>query len=127
MTKIKEIKPLGKDILRVLKRIQASIPTEWLEKLVEKKPIAPTMKFAFEKALNDPNVSEELKKKAQTMLDSGYLDKEVDVINKRYETYIGKFIDNEIELATKRGELPKSGKKNRNLGKKLKRIINLKK
>lgn len=118
--------PMKPEVAKVLKRIQDSIPAEWLKKLITKKPIAPTMRIAFEKALIDPNVPEELKKKAQIMLDSGHLDKMVDVVDKRYETYINRFIEKEIELATRRGELPTSGKKNRNLGKKLKRIIKAK-
>lgn len=117
--KLEQTKP---EYSKVLKRIQDSVPKEWLAKLVVKKPVAPTIRMAYERALNDPDVSDELKNKARILLDSGYLDKEVEVVDKRYETYINKFIDKEIEAAVKRGELPKS-KKYRNAGKKIKRII----
>ena len=122
MIKVEKIKP---EVTKVLKRIQDSVPQEWLDKLNKRVPIAPTIKYAFERAVKDPNVSEELKRKAQIMLDSGYLDKEVDKIDKRYEGYISRYIDKEIEKAVARGEIPKS-KKYRNVSKKLKRIIKTK-
>ena len=121
--KIEKIKP---EYSKVLKRIQDSIPQDWLKKLTKKVPSAPTMKKVYELALKDDNVSDETKRKAQAILDSGLLDKEVEVVDKRYETYINKFIDKEIEAAIKRGELPTS-KKYRNVGKKLKRIVKAKK
>jgi hypothetical protein len=107
---------------KVLKRIQDSIPKEWLNKLVKKVPQAPTIKKAYERAITDPNVSDEIKRKAQMILDSGYLDKEIEVVDKKWETHINKFIDTEIAASVRRGELPKS-KKYRNAGKKIKRII----
>lgn len=121
--KLEQTKP---EYSKVLKRIQDSIPSEWLKKMVKKVPVAPTIKMAYERALTDPNVSEDLKKKAKIILDGGYLDRETEVIDKRYENYINKFIDKEIELAVRRGELPKS-KKYRNAGKRIKRIIKAKK
>ena len=105
--KLEKTKP---EYSEVLKRIQDSIPTEWLNKLVKKVPVAPTIKMAYERAVKDPDVSDELKRKAQIILDGGYLDRETQVVDKRYENYINKFIDKEIELAVRRGELPKSKK-----------------
>lgn len=122
MKKIEILKP---EYSKVLKRIQDSIPTEWLAKLVRREPVAPTMITAFKMVLQDPKASEDSKKKAQILLDSGYLDKEVDVVDKKWEEHINKFIDSEIEAAMKRGELPKK-KKYRNAGKKIKRIIKVK-
>ena len=110
---------------KVLKRIQDSIPVSWLENLIEKKPVAPGMKEACERAVKDMAQSEETRRKAQVLLDSGYLDKTMEVVNKYYENLINNFIDKEIGLAVKRGELP-SGKKHRNFDKKLKRIIRAK-
>lgn len=123
---MEKIEPLKPEYAKVLKRIQDAIPKEWFEKLVRKEPVAPTMKKGFEMAVKDPKVSAELKRKAQIILDSGYLDKEIEVVDRRYENLIDKFIDKEIEAAVRRGELPK-GKKHRNIGKKLKRIIKAKK
>ncbi len=107
---------------KVLKRIQDSIPESWMSSLVDKVPVAPGTKEACEKAVKDPDVSEEVKKKAQILLDSGYLDKMMEVVNPYFERLINNFIDKEIGLAVKRGELPK-GKKYRNFDKKLKRAI----
>lgn len=110
---------------KVLKRIQDSIPVSWLENLVEKKPAAPGMKEACERAQKDPDVNEETKRKAQILLDSGVLDKTIEVVNKYFEKLINDFIDKEIAAAVRRGELP-HGKKHRNFDKKLKRIIKAK-
>lgn len=116
-----KIKPLKESYWKVIKRIQDSIPKEWQEKLVKKVPQSPTMKLVCERAIKDPNVGEELKKKAQTLLDSGLLDTMVEVVDKRYEKYIDNYVQKEIESAVKRGELPK-GKKGRNLIKKVKQL-----
>ncbi len=120
---MKQLETLNPAITKVLKRIQDSIPPAWLENLVEKVPVAPNMRAVMERAVKDPDVSEELKKKAQIMLDSGLLDKVVEKLNPYYEKLISDYIDKEIEASVRRGELPK-GKKNRNIGKSLKRIIN---
>lgn len=117
MKKLETLKP---EIRAILKRIQDSVPKEWSEKLTVRKPVAPTIKEAYIRAINDPNVNDELKRKAQIILDSGLLDKEVEVINKRYETYISRFIDKEIEASIRRGELPK---KRKNVGKIIKEKI----
>ncbi len=107
---------------KVLKRIQDSIPVSWMENLVERVPAAPGMKEACEKAVKDKKQPEEVRRKAQLLLDSGYLDKTLEVVNKYFERLINNFIDKEIGLAVKRGELPQ-GKKHRNFDKRLKRAI----
>lgn len=122
---MKKLETLAPAYSKVLKRIQDSIPKAWLEKLVRKVPQAPTIKKAYLRAIDDPNVSEEIKRKARIILDSGYLDKEIEVVDKKWEAHINKFIDTEIKASVKRGELPKS-KKYRNAGKKIKRIIKAK-
>lgn len=160
MTKLKNLQPIKAEYSKVLQRIQDSIPQEWLEKMVTKQPIAPTIRLAYEKAVKDKGIAKnfyddvikkmkaegieitqeiekkvmkdckkrasELQRKAQIILDSGELDRQMEVVDKRYEGYVNKFIDKEIELAMRRGELPK-GKKFRNLNKKLKRIVKAKK
>jgi translation elongation factor EF-1beta len=120
--KFKPIKPEHK---KVLERIQNSIPKEWLDNLTRKEPIAEPVKEIIERALVDDEVSEEVKEKFRLVKDSGYLDKEIEVENGEITLKIDKYIDEEIEKAIKRGELPK-GKKNRNVGKKIKRIIKYK-
>lgn len=121
--KLDRLKP---EYVKILRRIQDSVPKEWIAKLTRKVPVAPTIKKAYERAVKDPEVNDELKRKAQLILDSGYLDKEVEVIDKRVENQINKYIDKEIEAAVIKGELPK-GKKHRNLGKGIKKIIKAKK
>ena len=59
MSKLK-IKPLNADIAKVLKRIQDSIPSEWLKALGTEQLIAPTIKFAYEKAVRDKIIPQQL-------------------------------------------------------------------
>lgn len=59
MSKLK-IKPLNADIAKVLKRIQDSIPSEWLNALGTEQLIAPTIKFAYEKAVKDKTIHTQL-------------------------------------------------------------------
>lgn len=120
-----KIEPLKPEYSKVLKRIQDSVPQELTSKLMKKETVAPTIRLAYEMMLKDPNASEETKRKAQILLDSGYLDKVVDVVDTEVEKAINQFIEDEIEAAMKRGELPKK-KKYRNVGKKIKRIIKTK-
>ena len=108
---------------KVLKRIQDSIPKSWYEGLIKKVPVAPGIKEACERAVKDkdPKITAEVKKKAQMLLDSGMLDKFMEVEDPKYARLINTFLDKEIAAAIKRGELPK-GKKHRNIGKNLMRI-----
>jgi hypothetical protein len=132
-----KLKPLNKDIKVVLDRIQNSIPKEWLDNVTRKEMLAPKYaKLIRDMASGTANkdvkknfvITPEMKEKAQALIDSGQineLEKEVDVENKEITDKIDKFVDEEIQKAIKRGELPK-GKKHRNIGKKFKRIIKTK-
>lgn len=159
------LQPIKAEYAKVLKRIQDSIPKEWLDNLGHEELIAPTIKGYYEKIagmkiidltqdlfkatvkdlVDDGAFKEgqqmpqemidtlmkeskerakEVQRKAKIMLDSGELDKKMLVIDRKMEQKIDKYIDDEIQSAIRRGELPK-GKKFRNLDKKIKK--NLKK
>lgn len=138
-----KLQPIKAEYMKVLQRIQDSIPKEWLDNLGHEEVIAPTIKKMYEKvaktkvadlakdlAKGDEKSTvkdwetraKEVKRKAKIILDSGELDKKTLVIDKNIEKKIDKFVDEEIEAAIRRGELPK-GKKFRNLNKKLKKQI----
>lgn len=114
-----KIKKLSPEVEKELQRIQMSIPQEWTAKLVIKENPTKEMLEGLKKAVLDPEVSKELKYKAQLMLDAELFSKEVDVVDKKVEKQINDFIDEEIKKSIKRGTLPK-GKKFRNLKKKIK-------
>lgn len=98
-----------KKIMRELRRITESIPVALLDNLLKKEVIAPTIKELIEKALTLPEseVTPEQRARFQNLIDSGVLDKEVEVINKDGEEAISKYIDAELALAVKLGRLPK--------------------
>lgn len=123
------IKPIKKEYMAVLDRIQKSIPKEWLDNVTRKEMIAP--KFAqmvrdMASGKDNPDIdqskiTERDVEKAKAIIDSGQikeLEKMVDVENKEITKQIDEYLDNEIQKATARGELPK-GKKFRNLNKKI--------
>lgn len=115
---------------KVLQRIQASIPKEWLDNVTRKEMLAPKQaKLLRDIASGKPNP--DIKKgyvftaqqieEAKAIIDSGKIDeleKMVDVENKEITKQIDAYVDSEIQKAVARGELPK-GKKFRNLNKKL--------
>jgi hypothetical protein len=58
-----------------LQRIQASIPRSWMGNLAVETQGYAVIREVAERAVADPEVSEEVRLKAQTLLDSGFLDK----------------------------------------------------
>lgn len=94
--------------MRELKRITESIPKEFLEALMKKETIAPTLKKVLEIGLtkDDSEVSPEEKAKFRTLINSGVLDREVEVLNHDTEKLIDEYLSAEIELAVKMGRLP---------------------
>lgn len=117
-----KIKPIKAEYMKVLKRIQDSVPEELLNQVTKKEVIAEPIKEIISKAMVDPEVSQEIKDKFQMISDTGYLDREKDVENVEVTRKIDEYIDNEIKKAIARGELPK-GKKHRNMGKKINKLI----
>lgn len=93
--------------------IQEGIPKELLMKLTKKETQAPTIKKVFELALTKPDeeVSPRQKRNIQAMLDSGRLDREVEVLDHEVEKLIDEYIAKEIDKAVKLGRLPKQAPK----------------
>lgn len=100
---------MNKKHLRVIKMIQEGIPQELLLNLTKKVTQAPTIKKVFEIALTKPDseVSPRQKRNIQAMLDSGRLDREVEVLDYAVEKEIDAYISAEIDKAVKLGRLPK--------------------
>lgn len=132
-----KFKPINKDIKIVLDRIQNSIPKEWLDNVTKKEVLAPRQAKLIRDIANgvhNPDLkkgfvpTQEMIERAKAIVDSGeiaQLEKVVEVENKEFTSKIDKFVDDEIKKAIARGELPK-GKKHRNIGKSIKRIIKVK-
>ncbi len=89
--------------------IQEGIPKELLMNLTKKEIQAPTIKKVFELALTKPDdeVSPRQKRNIQAMLDSGRLEREVEVLDYEVEKEIDAYIAKEIDKAVKLGRLPK--------------------
>lgn len=115
--------------MKVLERIQNSIPKELLDNILKKEVVAP--KYAQlvrdiasgkdNKDINNELITDRQREQAQAIIDSGQikeLEKEIDVEDKEVTSKIDKYVDEEIFKAIERGELPK-GKKFRNLKKKI--------
>lgn len=97
--------------VRILQGIQDSIPKELLDGLMKKVLAYPALKEIATRGKDDPNVSEEDRNKFRIMLDSGYLDKEIEVIDPEVEKKINDFVEAEITKAKKLGRLPKRAPK----------------
>lgn len=87
--------------------IQEGIPQDLLRNLTKTELQAPTIKKLFEKALVDPSTTERQRRNVQAMLDSGRLDREVEVLDHAVEMEIDAYLKEEIDKAVKMGRLPK--------------------
>jgi hypothetical protein len=105
-------KTISKEHLAVLQRIQSSIPKEWLDTVTTRAPLAPTIIEIMRRGLEDPDVPEETKRRFRLILDGKFLEKEVELENSDVTDKIDKFVDEEIEKAVLRGELPNKMLKN---------------
>jgi len=125
-----KIKPIKKEYMLVLERIQNSIPKELTDNVTLKVMKAPKQAKLYRDIaagidnpdIDNSRVSPKVREFAQALIDSGEIAKfeeEVTIENKEVTFKINKFIEEEIGKAVKRGELPK-GKKFRNLNKKVK-------
>lgn len=94
--------------LKVIARIQNSIPKQWLDNVTVTKQKYSTTNEIIDKALADPDVSEEVKAQCRMVRDSGFLDKEVTTDVPKYAKLIEAYVLREIKKAVKRGELPKN-------------------
>ena len=109
----------------VLKKIQESIPPEWTARVTKRELIAPATKEILTRALDDSEVSEDFKSEARLILDSGMLDKEVDIEQHEISDLIDAYTEKEILKAVALGKLPKL-KKRRSLEVAIKRFNKLK-
>lgn len=92
---------------RELKRITDSVPQDLIRGLMKKEIIAPTARMLFGKALEDSSITPEQRERFQLILDSGVLDREVDVVDFDTEKAIDAYLEAEIALSVKAGRLPK--------------------
>lgn len=97
--------------LRVIREIQDRIPKEWLDKLTKKELANPAAKKVIETALADPDLDPKKRRRFQALMDAGYLDQMVEVIDPEYEKKIDEFMTTEIAQAVKLGRLPKEAPK----------------
>lgn len=102
---------MRKKHLRVIKQIQDGIPRELLMNLTKTELQSPTIKKLFEKALTDPSTTERQRRNIQAMLDSGKLDREVEVLDHEVEKQIDAYFEAEIAKAVKLGRLPAEAEK----------------
>lgn len=125
-----KIKPIKKEYMKVLERIQNSIPKELTDNVTSKVQKAPKQAKLYRDIaagidnpdIDNTRITPKIKEFAQAIIDSGEIkrfEEEITIENKEVTFKINKFIEEEIEKAVKRGELPK-GKKFRNLNKKVK-------
>ena len=93
--------------------IQEGIPKELLMNLTKTEKQSPTIKKVFELALTKPDdeVSPRQKRNIQAMLDSGRLDKDVEVLDHEVEKLIDEYYKVEIDKAVRLGRLPKEAPK----------------
>jgi len=117
-----ELSKLTRPQLSVIARIQNSMPKEWLNNITHKEKATPVVDEIIDKALADPDVSQETKDNFKLLKDSGYLNREKDVENTKYTKLIDDYVDRELKKAIARGELPKKAKITKNI----KRLTKLK-
>lgn len=98
---------MKKKHIKILQEIQSRIPTDLLDRLVKKEPVAPTVNEVIDKALVDPEVDDKLKSKLQNIKDSQYLETTRDVIDSEVEKQISDFVEAEIQKKIAEGLLPK--------------------
>lgn len=109
----------------VLKNIQDSIPKEWTDKVTRREDIAPATKEILERAIEDPEVEEQFKKEARLILQSGYLNQQIDVEQQDVAELISAYTELEIIKAVVLKRLPPL-KNKRNYEVALKRFNKLK-
>lgn len=89
-----------------LKRIQDSIPPLIKEFTLIEKLKTPAMKLVFEKALEEPTISQEKKERIKHMLDTGMFDKKQIYENKNVAKQRDDYVTREIKKSVKAGRLP---------------------
>jgi hypothetical protein len=101
------MKTLNPKIKAVLDRIQASVPKYLTDKVVIKEKLAPEVVEVLKKGVVDEEFAPEVRKKWQMVLDSGYLEKEIDKEDPYIAQEIEAYIELEMAKAVVRKEIPK--------------------
>lgn len=102
---------LTEEQTKVLNDIQKSIPKEWTDNTIKVEKVAPVTKEILERALEDPDVSEKDKEEYRLVLNSGYLDMEIEKEQEDIKELIDAFVEKEILKAVAAKKLPKPKKK----------------
>lgn len=89
-----------------LKRINASIPKQWMESIAIEVSVSPTISKIVDIALKDDSISEEKKKELQLLKDTGHFNKKKVIENKKVAKLINEYISREIKKSVKAGRLP---------------------
>lgn len=106
------MKTISPEVKQVLDRIQASIPEYLTKKVVVRKPVSPEIKWLLEQGVKDEEFSQETREKWQLVLDSGFLDQEIDQEDPDIAEEINAYIELELAKAVFKKEIPKmKGKK----------------
>ena len=98
-----------------LNRITKSVPEALRLNTFKEVEKTPAMKLVFEKALEDPNIPEDKKKKIRNLLDSGKLSKTKIIENQKIAKMRDDWVNREIKKSVLAGRLP-TKKKFKELG-----------
>lgn len=100
---------LEKQIWREMRRIAENVPSELLKNLIKKEKLSPTLREVIDRAMGDPNAELTVEQRArfQALIDGGYLDREVEVVNPEAESALDAYYAAEVAYAVKVGRLPK--------------------
>jgi hypothetical protein len=102
-------------ISKELRRINESVPQLLRDNTLIETAKTPEMKLVFEKAVEDENLSQEMRDKAKHLLDTGIFDKKKIVENPKVAKQRDDWVAREIKKAIKEGRLPNK-KQARELG-----------
>lgn len=106
-----KLETLNPEHKQVLLDIQKSVPTEWLSKVTKREHIAPTVIEVMQKAISDPDVSEETKAECRMVLNSALMQQQVDSEVSEVAELIDAYIEKEIIKAVILKKLPPLKKK----------------
>lgn len=106
-----KLETLNPEHKQILLNIQKSVPIEWLSKVTKREHIAPTIKEVMEKALIDPEVSEETKEECRMVLNSALMNQQVDSEVESVAELINAYVEKEIIKAVMLKKLPQFKKK----------------
>ena len=118
--KLEQLKP---EHMKELERIQKSIPKNLTDNVMKETQPGKEVLETLKKALNDPELTAEQRRKTELIIESGYLEKTVMSEDPAVIAEIDTYIEKEIEKSVRLGRLPDKKKKNKNIKKKLKRVV----